>query len=87
MATWGRPYREHREYNTEPMAGASPHPTGVHFSWRATTRRAHNGRRVKDAAPYNPLRPPLTRGLSAIRLTGGEKRAATWGRPYKEHRE
>ena len=32
--TWGRPYREHREYNTEPMAVASPRPTGVHFSWR-----------------------------------------------------
>ena len=33
-ATGGRPYREHREYNTEPMAVASPRPTGVHFSWR-----------------------------------------------------
>ena len=37
--------------------------------------------------PTIPLRPPLTRGLSAIRLTGGETRAATWGRPYREHRE
>ncbi len=38
-------------------------------------------------APYIFPRLPLTRGLSAVRLTEGEIRAATWGRPYWEHRE
>ena len=42
------------------------------------------GRGPGGASGMPRPRPPLTRGLSSVRLTGGEMRAATWGRPYGE---
>ena len=69
----GPPLQETRRVRCQSNGRGKPPPYRVLFSWRATTRRAHNGRRVREAAPY--------RVRIFVGAPFGRLRAAK-GRPY-----
>ena len=51
----GRPYREHREYNTEPMARASPRPTGLRHPMPTAPRGSTRGGASEAGNTDGPL--------------------------------